>query len=279
MATLSRSQRTDKFIKGLPLFPTDGVKPAAAPQLEVPSLFGGKSGSKAKAQAKKDFQILTEANYSSLTEFRKALDAQFYADSAVNKFADKPLIEVLPNSEQLTKQLADIRQPMRTITSEAGELADAIGASFGNAFQGLITGTTNFKNAFRTMTNSIISELMRIYVTEQIVKSIGGLFKSVFSAPLLGKAIGGPVQGGKPYIVGERGPEMFVPSRSGSIVPNNALGGGMTINVDARGASDPAAVRAQVEMGIAQAAPYIIAAAQNKTLTTAARPRLPGTLG
>jgi hypothetical protein len=72
---------------------------------------------------------------------------------------------------------------------------------------------------------------------------------------------------------------MFVPSRNGSIVPNNALGGGMTINVDARGSSDPAAVRAQVEMGIAQAAPYIIAAAQNRTLKTAGRTRLPGTIG
>ena len=47
----------------------------------------------------------------------------------------------------------------------------------------------------------------------------------------------------------------------------------------ARGASDPAAVRAQVEMGIAQAAPYIIAAAQNRTLKTAGRTRLPGTIG
>jgi hypothetical protein len=40
-----------------------------------------------------------------------------------------------------------------------------------------------------------------------------------------GKAAGGPVTGGTPYIVGERGPELFVPQQSGSIVPNNAMGG------------------------------------------------------
>ena len=250
--------------------------PPSLPKMEVAQILKGGGGSKGRAETKKNFQILTEENYKSLSEFRKALDDQFYADSAVNKFADKPLIDVLPNAEQLTKQIADIRKPLRIITTEASELADSIGASFGNAFQGLVTGTMSFKNAFRNMANSIISELMRIYVTEQLVKSIGNFFKSVF-AP--GKAIGGSVQSGAPYIVGERGPELFVPSRSGSIVPNNKMGNGMTINVDARGASDPAAVRAQVEMGIAQAAPYIIAAAQNKTLKTAARPRLPGTIG
>ena len=41
-----------------------------------------------------------------------------------------------------------------------------------------------------------------------------------------GRAFGGPVTSGRPYIVGERGPEMFVPSGSGNIVPNNKLGGG-----------------------------------------------------
>jgi phage-related minor tail protein len=109
-----------------------------------------------------------------------------------------------------------------------------------------------------------------------MVKSTLG---SVFGVPAGVKAIGGSVQSGQPYMVGERGPEMFVPSRSGSIVPNNKMGGGINISVDARGSSDPAAVRQQVELGIAQAAPYIIAAAQNRTLKTAGRTRLPGTIG
>jgi phage-related minor tail protein len=40
------------------------------------------------------------------------------------------------------------------------------------------------------------------------------------------KAVGGSVMGGNPYIVGEQGPELFVPGMSGSIVPNHRLGGG-----------------------------------------------------
>ncbi len=38
--------------------------------------------------------------------------------------------------------------------------------------------------------------------------------------------MGGPVAGGRPYLVGERGPELMVPSSNGTVVPNNALGGG-----------------------------------------------------
>ena len=50
------------------------------------------------------------------------------------------------------------------------------------------------------------------------------------------KAMGGPVSGGKSYLVGEEGPELFVPHASGTIVPNNKMGsgggggGGVTIN-------------------------------------------------
>ena len=47
------------------------------------------------------------------------------------------------------------------------------------------------------------------------------------------RAAGGPVTGGEPYIVGERGPELFVPNRSGNIVPNNALGGQVNVTVSA----------------------------------------------
>ena len=52
------------------------------------------------------------------------------------------------------------------------------------------------------------------------------------------KAGGGPVSGGSPYIVGEKGPELFVPGSSGNIVPNHAMGGAnVVVNVDASGSS------------------------------------------
>lgn len=69
-----------------------------------------------------------------------------------------------------------------------------------------------------------------------------------------GRAIGGPVQAGRAYIVGERGPELMVPNANGTIIPNNALtavGGGrsastynVTVNVSA--GAHPATVGAEV---------------------------------
>jgi phage-related minor tail protein len=64
----------------------------------------------------------------------------------------------------------------------------------------------------------------------------GGLseFDALTLAGISGtRASGGPVMGGGTYLVGERGPELFTPSSSGNITPNNALGnvGNITVNV------------------------------------------------
>jgi hypothetical protein len=53
------------------------------------------------------------------------------------------------------------------------------------------------------------------------------------------RAMGGPVSGSTAYVVGERGPELFVPQGSGTIIPNNRMGGGgTTINLTVNGAID-----------------------------------------
>ena len=52
------------------------------------------------------------------------------------------------------------------------------------------------------------------------------------------KALGGQVAAGRPYMVGERGPELFVPGAQGNIVPNSAMGSSsIVVNVDASGSS------------------------------------------
>ena len=64
--------------------------------------------------------------------------------------------------------------------------------------------------------------------------------KGLFTPPTLiaGRALGGAVGAGRPYMVGERGPELFVPGAQGNIVPNNAMGGSnIVVNVDASGSS------------------------------------------
>ena len=214
-------------------------------------------------------------------DFAKAMEKVSQESS---KAIDQTASQVLQTTmsvmgDQFTRMKEEIDAAVYKGADAIKGLSETMGETFSAGIKGMITGAMSFKQVMTNVIDSIISKLFEMFVVQQITGMIAKGLSGLTGITLPGKAIGGPVQGGKPYIVGERGPEMFVPSRSGSIVPNKGLGGGMTINVDARGASDPAAVRAQVEQGIAQAAPYIIAAAQNKTLTTAARPRLPGTLG
>jgi len=115
------------------------------------------------------------------------------------------------------------------------DASEMIGSSFENAFMSVKEGTMSVKDAFNSMANDIINELYRIFVVKQITGFISSAFTGAFSPKLAGtgggggKAIGGPVQAKQSYIVGERGPEMFIPSRSGSIVPNNKLGGGTVV--------------------------------------------------
>jgi hypothetical protein len=75
------------------------------------------------------------------------------------------------------------------------------------------------------------------------VPAANGLGTESFGQFLSGfRAEGGPVQPGERFMVGERGPEIFVPKTAGTVIPNDAIGGGGTqtviqYNIDARGAS------------------------------------------
>jgi hypothetical protein len=79
------------------------------------------------------------------------------------------------------------------------------------------------------------------YLSGGIGAPEGGFFSGVFP----GFANGGPVMGGKPIVVGEKGPELFVPGSNGNIVANGAGGNSYTINVSA-GVGDPRAIGQQV---------------------------------
>jgi hypothetical protein len=73
-------------------------------------------------------------------------------------------------------------------------------------------------------------------------------------------ADGSPGSMSGPAIIGERGPELFVPSGTGNVIPNHKMGNaqaGHTIMIDASGSTDPAQTRVQVMQGIAAAAPHI----------------------
>ena len=79
---------------------------------------------------------------------------------------------------------------------------------------------------------------------------VSGAVNSVANAILPGRASGGPVSAGMPYIVGEAGPELFVPRASGSIIPNGA--GGMSVNIVVNGDVSGSELISKVTEGIMQ---------------------------
>jgi len=86
--------------------------------------------------------------------------------------------------------------------------------------------------AIRDVFSSIYNAISDFSISD----AIGSIFSSDDPE---GKYMGGAVAAGSPYIVGEKGPELFVPGASGSIVPNGGMGGGAPIIVTNNNISAP----------------------------------------
>lgn len=145
------------------------------------------------------------------------------------------------------------------------EASRSVESSFESAFVGLVSGTRSARDAVA----GLLQDLARL--------AAQAAFRSLFSGSsffaglgsIFGgfRAAGGPVSAGRAYVVGERGPELFVPQAGGSIVPNHAMGGGgssVTINIDARGAVEGTA--AQIDAMLARRLPDIQRAAASYTV-------------
>lgn len=206
----------------------------------------------------------------------------------------KSLVSTLPDIAKVSDEMEGILKR----NEELNQSFENIGNAVANSFKGMLTGAMSFKDAMKGIISSVIDELFRLFVVQQIVGIVAGAFGGATGTPSRGfgsstgnylpgipaNAYGGSVMGNKPTLVGERGPELFIPGGNGTIIPNSNMRGGggggspISISVDARGSSDPAAVRAQVQQGILEAAPAIIAAAESRTIAGLRRPRLGGAM-
>jgi len=146
-------------------------------------------------------------------------------------------IETDATIAQIEKARELIVQNQELAASEAQRGA-AMGI-FSNAANGFLSdmenGTKSAKEAFADMAKAIIADMARIIIQQAIMAAfgqgagVGGGFSlaGVFGG---GRAIGGPVTAGVPYLVGERGPELIVPRNSGTVIPNSKLSSGQTVN-------------------------------------------------
>ena len=197
--------------------------------------------------------------------FQKRLDLvkkNIEAQRDFNESVRRALIIQAPKDE-----LQKLIDPLTQVDA----LGKSIGASFSESFKGIVRGSMTAQEALRNLFNRTADHFLDMaakILAAQIRSGIFGIFSGMlsgggggFKAPppmkpgfkgtgipsvlpkgsfnITPKAEGGPVKGGKSYLVGERGPEMFSPGVSGMITPNHALGGStnIVVNVDASGSS------------------------------------------
>ena len=141
--------------------------------------------------------------------------------------------------------LPSTEENLKSLTNQALDgLTDSLAAG--------VTGAANFADAMKSMAKSVVDSLIKMLIQKYIVDaafgaitaSFGGGGTSVTGGTAasggigMGQgfsntaAIGGPVFQGQSTLVGERGPEIFVPNASGSIIPNNKLGGGSGVTIN-----------------------------------------------
>jgi tape measure domain-containing protein len=179
--------------------------------------------------------LQSQSDQDRLTSLQKAVEKQYELNTAV----------------QNQLQLAD-------------GVANTLGQGLGSAFDALISGAQGWEDSLKQIASGVLvdiaNQLIRIFVIEQAINAIKAFLTPFSPATPLGagggtvgkfgtlgpnygipqRAKGGPVSSGQAYMVGERGPELFVPGRSGTIVANDKMGGGSTnvvVNVDAKGSS------------------------------------------
>jgi phage-related protein len=162
-----------------------------------------------------------------------------------------PIIDGLRSAfEKVTSKIAENEEKLKPLlalfkviaTFVRDVYAPVIGKILGTAFDVLGSAISFVIGLFANLVSVVnsafnaIKNIVNFIKNNPVTQAIGGAIDNVFGG---GRAMGGPVSRGTSYVVGERGPELFVPNTSGKIIPNGGgSGGGSTINLTVNGAID-----------------------------------------
>ena len=149
-----------------------------------------------------------------------------------------------------TEQTVQVTEVQIRATREADSVARDLGLTFQSAFEDAIVRGEKLRGVLGGIAQDIARIIVRQTVTTPLaglatsaLSGLGGLISGLLSGPgdIRGpggstsvpfggpRAMGGPVSGGTAYLVGEQGPELFMPGSSGRIIPNGQTGG-VTVN-------------------------------------------------
>jgi hypothetical protein len=145
---------------------------------------------------------------------------------------------------ELVSNLEKQKPLLETFQSSVATMASGLSNSFADM---LVSGKTNLdglKDVFKGFVKTMLAKAIELFFINQMMNAIFGGVSGYVPLPqmnLSGRASGGNVNSNQPYLVGERGPELFVPSSAGNVMNNantKSIGGGgavvnQTINVNA----------------------------------------------
>lgn len=124
-----------------------------------------------------------------------------------------------------------------TLSGELSLLSRSAGVVFDNMGDAIERVASGGKTSMRGLVDSILRDLSRLairtFITGPLEQIFNGLFTGL-SSPVGARAMGGAVSPGQPFLVGERGPELFVPAAAGRIAPH--AGANVVVNIQARDA-------------------------------------------
>ncbi|CZT34609.1 lysozyme [Rhizobium sp. 9140] len=134
------------------------------------------------------------------------------------------LAEQMAAAEEKTRGLVQSQEDLQRTMSEFGQLGSTVA-------KGFVTDLINGKSAadaFKNALGQIADKLLSMALDGLFGGGAGGgggIFGQLIGAFFGGfRAEGGPVSSGKAYVVGEKGPEIFNPGKSGTITPNDQIG-------------------------------------------------------
>ena len=141
-------------------------------------------------------------------------------------------IDDLTSRIRLNSELTENYQKQLPLIEEINQLSTDAGSLIAQGFEDAILSGQKLSDVMRALGQDILRLVFSQTITGPLAK---GITSALLGVPFM--AMGGPVSAGSPYVVGERGPELFVPSSSGSIVPNSKMSsgggggmGGVTVN-------------------------------------------------
>ena len=183
---------------------------------------------------KEDLMLRNQMLYATEKEIKLAEITRKYEKERKKPLADEEQLRQQENIEKFNVELQDTMK-------KTSEVFDSVWSNMGSAIDNFVkTGKLSMKDFAR----SVIQDLIAIQMKAQAVAilrmmfGLGSAYGSVlgssvpFSAPVGEFASGGQPPVGMPSLVGEKGPELFIPHTAGTIIPNNQLGSmGSTTNV------------------------------------------------